>query len=573
MQHRLYQHTLKGRVYDAWSAGYRVVVMVLPTGGGKTKILGDIHEEHDGWSVKIAHRDNLVGQLSDSLASRGIPHNIIASQKVRRLIAAKHIRKYGRSFYVPTARVTVAGVDTLTRMKPDELVGWVSRVTLGTVDEAHHVVLDNKWDRAVKLFTNPTMKWLFPTATPERADGQGLGTPQLGGNGLADAMVEGPSPRELIDDGYLCDYRVVCPLSDLAALAADLPLSASGDISPKALREASHKSKIVGDFPPQYLKYAKGKTNITFVVDVETAEATVASYRSYGIRAEMITGDTDPTYRDQIIGQLEADRLDVLVAVDVVSEGTDIPAVDCISAGRPTESIPLWFQQFGRMLRPIYAPGYDLDTRAGRLAAIAAGPKPYALLIDHVGNFVKGDGAFVPDRPRVWSLASRDSKAGKPTGVPQQICTGCTVPYDRLEHGKTCPHCGYKEVVEVGARGGPERVDGDLYELDADALAQLRGAVAVANVSLEERREQLIAAHCPPQALERNVRAHATDLHARQQLLDVMDIWAGLRHAAGDDDRTIQRRFHHLFGIDVMTAQTLKAREAQELADRIRKPL
>jgi hypothetical protein len=45
--------------------------------------------------------------------------------------------------------------------------------------------------------------------------------------------------------------------------------------------------------------------------------------------------------------------------------------------------------------------------------------------------------------------------------------------------------------------------------------------------------------------------------------------WAGLQTAQGRDDSESYRRFYHKFGIDVAKAQTLNAKDAEELANRV----
>jgi superfamily II DNA or RNA helicase len=576
MQKRPYQQKLKLDVYDAWARGARCVVMVLATGGGKTVVLGEIHQEHAAPSCLIAHRQELVGQLSMNLAGQGIRHNLIAAQDTRRAIAAAHVEEFGASFFNPHAATAVASVDTLVLAK--DLGGWAAQVTLVTTDEGHHVVQDNKWHKALKLFTNPACRFLLPTATPERADGQGLGLPPIG-SGVADAMVQGPPMRWLIEEGYLTDYDVVCPLSDLAA--ANIPVSASGDYSPRALTKAAHASHIVGDVVTEYLKYAPGKRGVTFTTDVETAQEITAAYRLMGVRAETLTGTTRDGIRRQIIRQFKAGGVDVIVAVDIISEGFDIPAIQVLSGARPSQSFPLFSQQFGRLLRPMYAPGYDLDTRVGRLAAIAAGPKPKGLYIDHVGNYVKPQ-LGAPDKPRVWSLANREKRSVKPSPEALVIClshtrpgpdgttkTGCFRPYERVY--PACPHCGLEpEIKESAGRGSPAAVDGDLMLLDPDTLALLRGQVADANRTLGEYNAWLATRRLPGIAQAARVKGHGSALEARGELRDIMAQWGGGRAAAGDDDRTAQRRFYLTFGVDVLTAQTLNQREAEALSDRIR---
>lgn len=567
-QLRPFQQALVDDVRMQWLAGASVVAMVLSTGGGKTVCLSDIILSHAGFSCVIAHRAELVSQLSLTLAKLGVRHDIIGSDKTRKSIARAHVEELGACYYQPGARCTVASIDTLIRAKG--LDTWARQVTLWITDEGHHLVRDNKWCRGVSLFTHPDCKGLLPTATPKRADGKGLGSHA---DGYADVMVEGPPMRWLIDEGYLCDYRVIAPPSDL--IVTDEP-GASGDYSPTQLRKAAQRSHITGDIPAHYVKHAAGRLGITFCTDVETAAEMTESYRKLGVVAELLTGETDDYIRRDILRRYRAGEVRQLCVVDIVSEGFDLPDLQVGSFGRPTKSLAVWMQQFGRLLRAMYAPGYDLSTREGRLAAIAAGPKPYALAIDHVGMILDPT-LGPPDRPRVWSLDRRDKRAAAQPqdAIPLRRClrpespdwpVGCYKPHPRYH--THCPFCGYEP--EPAGRSAPAQVDGDLQMLDPAVLDRLRGAVISLDESPDEYARGLAAQGVPQVGISRNTREfYPRRQEAQRTLRDAMDRWGGTRHAEGLSDREIQRAFWLTYGVDVLSAQALGPTEAFDLAARI----
>lgn len=534
---RPFQIQLESDVHQAWHQGAQNVLMRLGTGGGKTVTLSSIIRKHGGASCVIAHRQELVGQLSLTLARNGIRHNIIAAEKTRRAIAKSHVEELGQSFYDPGAQCVVASVDTLVRAElPPQ---WLAMVTLWVVDEGHHLVLDNKWHTAIARFTNAACRGLLPTATPKRADGKGLGRGQ---GGIADVMVEGPPERWLIDNGYLSDYRIVCPTSDLEVLA---DVGASGDWSTKALRDAAEKSHIVGDVVAKYLELARGTLGVTFSTDVKTAGEMTAAYRLAGVRAETLTGKTDDYLRRQILRRFAAREIDQIVAVDIISEGFDLPAIETISMARPTQSLALYCQQFGRALR--VSPG-----------------KSKALIIDHVSNVVRHEGP--PDTPRVWSLDRRGSRASSAGGgIPITICPACAEPYRRTK--RACPHCGH--YSPPAQRSGPAMVDGDMAELSPEVLEQLRKGREEADKSPQQLRSELSLAGWSNAAGGGRVKAQEARLEAQVVLRSAMGWFGGLLHARGADDSEIQRTFFFRFGIDVMTAQTLGARDALALAEKI----
>lgn len=373
MQLRDYQQNMVQQTAELWNAGSPNVLGQLSTGGGKSVILSTIVRQHDGYSVVIAHRTELVSQLSLTLAGFGIRHNIIAPKDTIREIVATHHVAHQRSFYDPNAVCFLASVDTLLRLPA--MTSWFNRVTLLIIDEAHHVLYNNKWGRACVLF--PNARGFFPTATPVRADGRGLGRYS---DGLMDKMIIGPSMRQLITEGYLSDYRIFAPPSDLDL--SGVGHSASGEFSPIPLRTAVHKSRITGDIVEHYLKIAAGKRGVTFAVDIKAATEIALAFRLAGISAEVISSLTPPLLRQNAMRRFRSGELLQIVNVDIMGEGVDVPAIEVVSMGRPTESYATFAQQFGRSLRPL--PGKTCIARGTKILTHVGEVSIENITLDHL---------------------------------------------------------------------------------------------------------------------------------------------------------------------------------------------
>jgi len=541
---RPYQSEIKSEIYQAWNAGAVNVLAVLPTGAGKTVTFSDIIHDHQGASCAIAHRQELVSQISLALARDRVRHRIIGPKNVVKLCVNIHMAEVGASYYDPSAPCAVAGVDTLVR-RGDELANWLQSVTLCVQDEAHHVLESNKWGTAFKMF--PNARGLGVTATPLRADGKGLGRHA---DGLFDVMVEGPGMRDLISMGYLTDYRVFAPPSDIDLSAVNVS-QMTGDYNPQKLKVAVRKSHVIGDVVKHYLKIAPGKLGVTFATDVETATDIAAQFNAAGVPAAVVSAKTPDAERIALLRRFKNRELLQLVNVDLFGEGFDLPAIEVVSMARPTQSYALFVQQFGRALRLLDG-------------------KEYAIIIDHVGN-VERHG--LPDARREWTLDRREkrSKSTKSDSIPVKTCLNetCLAVYERIY--SACPFCGH--VTPPAARNAPEFVDGDLCELDPATLAQMRGEIDRVDMDKEVYREELAAKHTPKIGQLAHVKRHAERQEAQAALRHSIAWWAGYQRAMGRNDSESYRRFYFAFGVDVMTAQALNTKEAIELAGQINEHL
>ena len=127
--------------------------------------------------------------------------------------------------------------------------------------------------------------------------------------------------------------------------------------------------------------------------------------------------------RDEAISGLADGRTQVLCSVDVVSEGTDVPAVSCAILLRPTMSEALYLQQVGRILRPQ--------------------PGKIAIVLDHVGSTVRH--GFIDDI-RDWSLDSKPKR--KRADEPAPSVRQCPQCFAAFKPQPVCPCCGFEFPVK-----------------------------------------------------------------------------------------------------------------------------
>lgn len=416
------------------------VLTVMATGGGKTALSGFMSGSASKRGKRVifgCHRKELIRQTAKTFDKVGIPYGVIAAG----FTGDRH------------QLVQIASIQTL-----EKRLDWYGAPDLYIPDEAHHAGAAS-WARIIDSFKEKGSKIVGLSATPERLDGTGLGK-------WFDRMVEGPSTAWLIDQGYLSPYRLFAPtMPDLSGIKKSM-----GDFNKTELEKRMSGTHVVGDVVKHYRQLAHGRKAMVFCVSIKHSLAVVEQFQAAGYRAAHIDGES--VNRDELIKAFEDGRIEVLSSVDLVSEGFDLPAIEVAILLRPTHSLSLFLQQVGRVLRPVYAPGFDLTTREGRVAAIAAGPKPYALILDHSANTIDrekgGRGHGMPDDPRDWSLQgkikkSRASNDEDEAAVTTRQCPTC---FRVHKPAPMCPGCGH-EYPTMGRT--VEQLEGELQEVDRNA--------------------------------------------------------------------------------------------------------
>jgi len=411
---RSYQEKLLEDLRQSMRNGHRRILAVMPTGAGKgTTIAVMVQSAADrGKRVLIlAHRKELIADLSKRISWQGIDHGIICAGHPEDL----------------TKPVQVGSVQTVVRR-----INRIPEPCLIVQDEAHHLIRGNIWGRIVDAW--PDAYLIGKTATPARLGGEGLGE---GHGGYFTDMVLGPSVADLIFTGYLSPARIYAPpvVADLTGVR-----TRAGDYANDQAAAAMDRPTVTGDAIAHYQRLVAGQQAIAFCCNVKHAVSVCDAFKTAGITAELLLGGTQD--RDQVVADFAAHRTRVLVTVDVVSEGFDVPAASCAILLRPTQSLGLYLQQVGRVLRP--APGKDA-----------------AIILDHVGNVLRHG---FPDDPRDWSL---DDRMRRTRGTPAPSVRTCPECFAAFKPQPICPVCG-AQCVPIKSRK-IQQIAGELQELKRTA--------------------------------------------------------------------------------------------------------
>lgn len=382
MNLRPYQQRGLAEVEQSERGGARVVAFVAPTGAGKTKCGVAWAAKRGDGGVWVCHRRELANQARKELDRSGLIRSVIMT------------------------------VQSLGPKAPLPRAPWY------VFDELHHYFGPPRWSAAVASARSGPALGL--TATPERADGAALG-------GLADAIVTGAQPRELIADGFL----VPCEI-----LAGQQP------------------TKHLTDHPVDaWHKHANGRKTIVFCPSVQTAEEWAAEWRARGVAAGCIHGELDDDARRRLLSDHADGKLRVLTSVAVLTEGYDDPTVSCIIHARRYGSASGWIQTNGRGVRA--SPG-----------------KKNCIVVDlHGSVYLWG----TPDSDRFYSLDGRAIRTGDGSEAIRQ-CKVCQRIFAASQFiGGECPACGAKGEEKLPPRIVVEEIGRVSFgELSADQREWLR---------------------------------------------------------------------------------------------------
>lgn len=445
-QLRPYQFRDVGRIREEFQT-HNNVLYQLATGGGKTVVFSHIVHGIDkaNRSVTIlVHRQELVAQCSMSLAENGLMHRIIAPSHVSRDCMRDQIRRFGKGYIHPATDVVVASVQTLVKNfnklpPPDWIIG----------DEAHHFTPKSTWGKILNQY--PKARVLGVTATPERLDGKGMAN-------CFDTLVCGPTMQELIDQNFLC-----VPKCYSHPPGVDLNMKTQfGDYKKSESEEKMSGRKVVGDAVEHYGDLCRGVPAVAFCVTVKHAEIVAEKFCQAGFRAIALDGKTDKQIRKGALDALGRGDLDVVTSCELISEGVDVPLAAAAILLRPTQSLSLYLQQVGRVLRR-----YPVDSpimKRPNMAALMDGDTHYAYIIDHAGNIGKHG---LPQANREWILTEDKVKRPK-AAIGEKDCPKCE--FVHIAALDACPSCGHSYVKETrNYRGGtaeelPLEIDGTLIE-------------------------------------------------------------------------------------------------------------
>ena len=319
-----YQEDMKGRIEGELRL-HRSVMAQMPTGTGKTYLLTAVIDSFVSnnpmekvWIV--AHRRELVSQIDET------------------------VRKF-HSYYASNTSSLLSSVKAMS-------IQWLMRhydeieeePGMIVIDEAHHALAKTykeMWERF------PNAKFLGLTATPCRLNGKGF-------TDLFDVLVQSWSVPEFISKGRLATYDFVSIKSDGVTQRLIDSLQkrgADGDYQNKEMDMLLNKRPSIERLYQSLEEFGKDRKGIVYAINISHAQKITKLYQEHGVKAIAIDSKTPATERQQDIEAFKKGDIQVLVNVDIFSEGFDCPDVEFVQLARPTLSLAKYLQMVGRGLR------------------------------------------------------------------------------------------------------------------------------------------------------------------------------------------------------------------------------
>ena len=318
-----YQEDMKARIEKALCL-HRSVMAQMPTGTGKTYLLTAVIDSFVRANPKakvwiVAHRRELVSQIDETV---------------------RKFQSYSSATSSLLSSVKAMSIQWLMRHY-DEIEEEPGMIV---IDEAHHALAKTykeMWERF------PKAKFLGLTATPCRLNGKGF-------TDLFDVLVQSWDVPEFISKGRLATYDFVSIKSDGVTQRLIDSLQkrgADGDYQNKEMDMLLNKKPSIERLYRSLEEFGKDRKGIVYAINISHAQKITKLYQEHGVKAIAIDSKTPATERQQDIEAFKKGDIQVLVNVDIFSEGFDCPDVEFVQLARPTLSLAKYLQMVGRGLR------------------------------------------------------------------------------------------------------------------------------------------------------------------------------------------------------------------------------
>ncbi|GLB36102.1 putative type III restriction enzyme, res subunit [Lyophyllum shimeji] len=349
---RPYQEHCISACVDALASGASRIGVSLPTGSGKTtvfisllsRISPPVSNPAALRSLIIVNSIELARQSANQVAA------LFPNWSVEIEQGTKH-KATGRADVTVATYQTLLNAARLEKFDPRHLKAII-------VDEAHHAAapsyrrLLSHFDPAIKhpdpAYKLPPLAHTIPiigfSATFSRHDGLALGS-------VFERIVYHRDFLQMIKEQWLCDVRFTSVRANINL--KDVTISSrTGDFNPTSLAHVINTESVNDLVVRTWLdRAATRKSTLVFCVNIAHVVALTQAFRDRGIDARYVYSHTPVAERKALVEAFKAGQFPVLINCAILTEGADIPNIDCVVVARPTRSRNVFAQMIGRGMR------------------------------------------------------------------------------------------------------------------------------------------------------------------------------------------------------------------------------
>lgn len=317
-----------------------------------------------------------------------------------------------RTILIDQMKQTLSGldVDIMTLQKAGKM--QTDMYDLAIIDEAHYA-------KGSKLQNNINAKIkLSLTATPITPDGYAL---------PFDEIIDVVQLVDLIDMGYAAPVKVLSTSKvDTSSLKTQ-----SGDFATNEAYALMSKSAIIKDIVSVYNTHAKGLRTIIYAVNIKHAELLKDEFIATGIECDCVHSKADDS--KIALDRFKSGDINVLINVDILTTGLDLPDIYCLILASPTKSLIKSTQIYGRATR--------LNPND---------PNKEALIID-CAEVIKNTQHPLQRFDFTKQKSDKSIKKCKECQSVMKLVNRVVRPIDRYEYSVVSDYrcdCGYEETVQ-----------------------------------------------------------------------------------------------------------------------------
>ena len=443
---RPHQQKLYEEIKTAVKNGYKRIIAVASTGYGKTRLACAITESSvkKGNSVLIlTNREKLMRQWGEVMDGFGFEFGII---------------QFG--YPKTNHKIQIASVDSyISRLDQ------YGQFDIVFSDECQYSLGDN-FRGCIEH--HPKALSIGLSATPSKTNGEGFFQ-------LYDIIIQGEPTDYLIKEGWLSSMDIYSPNPP----DVDLELI-DGDFNQSKYMKKVSGTKRIKNAIELYNKHIPRKLTIVFAINIQDARNITKQFNDAGISAKCVHSKQTLETQEKIIKGFKDREYLILVSVTMLVEGFDCQWIEAAIDMSPTASVVRFIQRWGRVIRAFYKDGMPLDTQEQRKAAMEAGTKPKAVMLDLAGNYWLHSAPWIK---REWTLLG--SKPTKNT-LEESITSACICQNCGRNYSSTQDFCPYCHASKQQRKRVTKEADGTLVLVTEEEATRLERE----SVAEQERKQQ-----------------------------------------------------------------------------------